>query len=58
MATAEITVKHPSEVATYTCVFAEMAQIAVYGKDARQLITEAINALDRPPAASSPHTSR
>lgn len=46
LATAEITVKQPSEVATYVRVFAEMAQIAVHGKAARALITEAINALE------------
>lgn len=46
LATAEITVRQPSEVATYTRVFAEMAQIAVYGKEARALITEAIDALE------------
>ncbi|CAM5312500.1 helix-turn-helix domain-containing protein [Streptomyces abikoensis] len=46
LATAEITVKQPSEVATYARMFAEMAQIAVFGKAARALITEAINALE------------
>ncbi|MFI0912461.1 helix-turn-helix domain-containing protein [Streptomyces abikoensis] len=46
LATAQITIKQPSEVATYTRMFAEMAQIAVFGKAARALITEAINALE------------
>ncbi|MEU2852387.1 helix-turn-helix transcriptional regulator [Streptomyces syringium] len=46
LATAQITVKQPSEIATYARSFAELAQIACYGKAARALITNAINALE------------
>ncbi|MEH6377601.1 helix-turn-helix transcriptional regulator [Streptomyces sp. KLMMK] len=45
LATAQVTVKQPSEVAMYARVFSELARIAVYGKAARALITEAVNAL-------------
>ncbi|MEU5428501.1 helix-turn-helix transcriptional regulator [Streptomyces olivoreticuli] len=46
LATAQVTVKQPSEVAAYARMFSELAQIACYGKTARSLITEAINALE------------
>ncbi|MGW2587750.1 helix-turn-helix domain-containing protein [Streptomyces virginiae] len=46
LASAEVTLVQPSEVATYARIFSELARIAVYGKAARALITEAINALE------------
>jgi hypothetical protein len=42
-----LTVTQPSEIAMYTDVFAALAQQAVYGAQARALITSAIAALDR-----------
>ncbi|MFI1801438.1 helix-turn-helix domain-containing protein [Streptomyces sp. NPDC020379] len=46
LATAQVTVKQPSEIATYTRMFSELTQIAVFGKSARALITEAVNVLE------------
>ncbi|MER6391264.1 helix-turn-helix transcriptional regulator [Streptomyces sp. NPDC001523] len=46
LASAEVTLTQPSEVSTYTRIFAELARMAVYGKAARALITDAINALE------------
>lgn len=46
LATAQVTVKQPSEVATYARMFSQLAQIACYGKSARALVAEAINALE------------
>ncbi|MEV8324740.1 helix-turn-helix transcriptional regulator [Kitasatospora sp. NPDC056731] len=40
-----LTITQPSEVATYADTFAELADMAVYGPDARTLITSAINSL-------------
>lgn len=46
LASAEVTLTQPSEVSTYTRIFAELARMAIYGKAARTLITDAINALE------------
>ncbi|MEU1671867.1 helix-turn-helix transcriptional regulator [Streptomyces roseifaciens] len=46
LATAQVTVKQPSEVAAYARMFSELARIACYGKAARTLIAEAINTLE------------
>ncbi|MEV4506064.1 helix-turn-helix domain-containing protein [Streptomyces klenkii] len=46
LATAQVTVKQPSEISMYARMFSELAQMAVYGKAARALIAEAINALE------------
>ncbi|WP_371653395.1 MULTISPECIES: helix-turn-helix domain-containing protein [unclassified Streptomyces] len=43
--TAKVTVTQPSEVAIYARAFGDLAKMAVYGKDARALISAAINAL-------------
>ncbi|MEE1784143.1 helix-turn-helix transcriptional regulator [Streptomyces sp. SP17BM10] len=40
-----ITITQPSEVAAYADTFAELADMAVYGPDARSLITSAVNSL-------------
>ncbi|MBB1253360.1 helix-turn-helix domain-containing protein [Streptomyces sp. OF3] len=40
-----LTIKQPSEVAMYAETFAELAALAVYGADARALITSALDAL-------------
>ncbi|MET7914753.1 helix-turn-helix transcriptional regulator [Streptomyces avermitilis] len=45
LATAQVTVKQPSEVFAYARMFAELATMASYGKQARALIVEAIDAL-------------
>jgi transcriptional regulator with XRE-family HTH domain len=45
LVSAEITVTQPREILLYQRTFAELAQIAVYGAPARQLITAAIDAL-------------
>jgi transcriptional regulator with XRE-family HTH domain len=45
LVSAEITVTQPREIVLYQRTFAELAQIAVYGAPARQLITAAIDAL-------------
>ncbi|MEU5306261.1 helix-turn-helix transcriptional regulator [Streptomyces noursei] len=45
LATAQVTVKQPSEINTYARMFAKLVSIASYGKEARTLIAEAINAL-------------
>ncbi|MBT2445045.1 helix-turn-helix domain-containing protein [Streptomyces sp. ISL-36] len=45
LATAQVTVKQPSEIGTYARMFAELAAIASHGPKARALITDAINAL-------------
>ncbi|MEV8311254.1 helix-turn-helix transcriptional regulator [Streptomyces flavidovirens] len=44
--TAAVSVTAPNEVAQYISAFAEMAKIAVYGPQARALITSAVDALD------------
>ncbi|MFD7505805.1 helix-turn-helix domain-containing protein [Streptomyces sp. NPDC059850] len=43
--TAAVNVSAPSEIAVYANAFSQLAEIAVYGSDARTLITEAINKL-------------
>ncbi|WP_329399972.1 helix-turn-helix transcriptional regulator [Streptomyces melanogenes] len=43
--TAKVTVTQPSEVATYARAFGDLAKMAVYGKEARALISAAISAL-------------
>lgn len=43
--TAAVTVTAPSEVAQYLGAFAELAELAVYGPQARALLTGAINSL-------------
>ncbi|MFJ1923351.1 helix-turn-helix domain-containing protein [Streptomyces albidoflavus] len=44
--TAEIKVKQPRELADYTKAFAGLAEMAVYGGDARALIKAALDALE------------
>ncbi|WP_406225735.1 helix-turn-helix transcriptional regulator [Streptomyces albidoflavus] len=44
--TAEIKVKQPRELADYTKAFASLAEMAVYGDDARALIKAALDALE------------
>lgn len=46
MLTAEIKVTQPRELADYAKAFAGLAEMAVYGDDARALITAAIDALE------------
>lgn len=46
LATAQVTVKQPSEITMYARMFSELAKIACFGKAARALITEAINSLE------------
>ncbi|MCY0929507.1 helix-turn-helix transcriptional regulator [Streptomyces sp. H27-H1] len=46
LATAQVTVKQPSEIATYARVFRELAGLACFGKPARALISAAIDALE------------
>lgn len=43
--TAAVNVSAPSEIAAYAKAFSQLADMAVYGSDARALITEAINSL-------------
>ncbi|MFC8826668.1 helix-turn-helix domain-containing protein [Streptomyces sp. NPDC057137] len=43
--TAAVNVSAPSEITTYAKAFSQLAEMAVYGSDARALITEAINSL-------------
>jgi hypothetical protein len=43
--TAQVTVTVPSEVILYLRAFDKLAELAVYGPDARALITAAINTL-------------
>lgn len=43
--TAAVNVSAPSEIAVYAKAFSELSKLAVYGSDARALITEAINSL-------------
>lgn len=45
LVSGHLTVTRPSEVAMYAQVFAELAEVAVYGAAARSLITAAIDAL-------------
>jgi len=45
---AQITVTQPREITLYTKAFGEFAGLAVYGAQARTLITRAIEALDTP----------
>ncbi|NEA54378.1 helix-turn-helix domain-containing protein [Streptomyces sp. SID13666] len=45
LATAQVTVKQPSEVGTYLQMFAKLADIACYGQQARNLIAKAISSL-------------
>jgi hypothetical protein len=42
---AQVTVTAPGEVVTYLRAFDQLAKLAVYGPEARALITSAINAL-------------
>lgn len=44
--TAQVTVIAPGEVSMYVRAFGELRKLAVYGADARLLITSAIEALD------------
>jgi len=44
--TAAVTITAPSEVAQYARAFGMLAEVAVYGTEARALITAAIDALD------------
>ncbi|MGP3924480.1 DUF5753 domain-containing protein [Streptomyces sp. 8N616] len=46
LATAQVTVKQPSEIAAYSRMFAELAAMACYGHRARALIAEAISSLE------------
>ncbi|MFE3140557.1 helix-turn-helix domain-containing protein [Streptomyces scopuliridis] len=43
--TAAVNMSAPSEIAVYGKAFSQLAEIAIYGADARVLITEAINSL-------------
>lgn len=43
--TAAVNVSAPTEIAVYAKAFSQLAEIAVYGSDARALITEAISSL-------------
>ena len=43
--TAQVTVTAPGEVVVYLRAFDRLARLAVYGAEARALITDAINAL-------------
>lgn len=43
--TAELTITQPREIAVYARVFAELASMAVYGAEARCLITSAMRVL-------------
>ncbi|EFL13876.1 DUF5753 domain-containing protein [Streptomyces sp. C] len=45
LASAQVTIKQPTEIELYARVFAELASIAVHGKDARALIAQAVAAL-------------
>ncbi|MEV5611511.1 helix-turn-helix transcriptional regulator [Streptomyces sp. NPDC052225] len=47
LVSAEVTVTQPAEVAQYAAAFDRLRSMAVYGADARSLITRAIDALDR-----------
>jgi hypothetical protein len=44
--TAAVTVTTPGEISQYAAAFGEMAELAVFGADARALITSAVNSLD------------
>ncbi len=46
LATAELTINSPTEVATHIKAFNRLQKLAVYGPKARTLITSAIEALD------------
>ncbi|MYT68283.1 MULTISPECIES: helix-turn-helix transcriptional regulator [unclassified Streptomyces] len=48
LVTARVRIKQQSEIDQYVKVFAELRSMAVYGADARALITRAIDTLDRP----------
>ncbi|MEV7419653.1 helix-turn-helix transcriptional regulator [Streptomyces sp. NPDC089919] len=45
LATAQVTVKQPSEIQTYARMFAELAKLGCHGRPARALIAESIAAL-------------
>ncbi|MFC6985199.1 hypothetical protein [Streptomyces cirratus] len=45
LATAQVTVKQPSEIETYARMFAELVKLACHGQPARALIAEAIAVL-------------
>ncbi|MFJ7276591.1 DUF5753 domain-containing protein [Kitasatospora sp. NPDC098663] len=45
LVSAHLTITQPAEIAEYGQTFSELASIAVYGAEARSLITQAINAL-------------
>ncbi|WP_377246259.1 helix-turn-helix domain-containing protein [Phytohabitans kaempferiae] len=46
LVSGHLTVTQPREIAMYAEVFAQLANLAVYGASARSLITEAISSLD------------
>lgn len=46
LTTAELTIEAPTEVATYAKAFSRLQKLAVYGPEARALITSAIEALN------------
>ncbi|WBP89404.1 DUF5753 domain-containing protein [Kitasatospora cathayae] len=45
LVSAHLTITQPAEIAEYSQAFSELASIAVYGPEARSLITSAVNAL-------------
>ena len=47
LVSGHLTITQPREIAMYAQVFAELAELAVYGAAARSLIMAAIDALDR-----------
>jgi hypothetical protein len=47
LVSGHLTITQPWEIAMYAQVFAELAELAVYGSAARSLIMAAIDALDR-----------
>lgn len=48
LVSADLTVTQPEEVAQYAAAFERLRSMAVYGAEARALITRAVEALDRP----------
>ncbi|GGK91040.1 transcriptional regulator [Planomonospora parontospora subsp. parontospora] len=46
LVSGHLTITQPHEIAMYAATFAELAELAVHGKEARTLITKAIAALD------------
>ena len=45
LVSAEVTVTQPREILLYERTFAELGKIAVYGAQARQLVTSAVDSL-------------